>query len=132
LGYGKKIRCGPPRCLEYLRISLEEYEEDGNLDAFLKAVSTVAEARGGMTRLAEETKLNRQHLYKSLSANGIPTIRTLDSVLHSLGLRLTLTQISKNTNELENLTPREQNVQALICGRRLQKTSGFPVYNNNK
>jgi DNA-binding NarL/FixJ family response regulator len=103
LGYGKKIRCGPPRCLEYLRISLEEYEEDVNLDAFLKAVSTVAEAREGITRLAEETKL-----------------------------RFTLTQISKNTNELENLTPREQNVRALICGRRLQKTSGFPVYNNNK
>lgn len=98
----------PQEASEYLRISLEEYESDGNLEAFLKAIRTVAEARGGMTKLAEETKLNRQHLYKSLSANGNPTIRTLDSVLHFLGLRLTLTQIPgnpDNISESSHLTP---------------------------
>lgn len=89
----------PEEASEYLRVSLEEYEEDGNLDAFLKAIRTVADARGGIAKLAEETKLNRQHLYRSLSSNGNPTIRTLDSVLHSLGLRLTLTEDIKATEE---------------------------------
>lgn len=88
----------PQEASEYLRVSLEEYEEDGNLDAFLKAIRTVAEARGGISKLAEDTKLNRQHLYRSLSENGNPTIRTLDSILHSLGLRLTLTQAIVNNS----------------------------------
>jgi len=96
----------PENASEYLRVSLEEYEEDGNLDAFLKAIRTVAEARGGISKLAEETNLNRQHLYRSLSANGNPTIRTLDSVLHSLGLRLTLTQALENKDGKEKLKTR--------------------------
>ncbi|MBI9104758.1 MAG: putative addiction module antidote protein [Spirochaetales bacterium] len=79
---------------EYLKVALEEYEEDGNLDAFLKAIRTVADAQGGISKLAEKTNLNRQHLYRSLSENGNPTIRTLDSILHSLGLKLSLTRAS--------------------------------------
>mgnify|MGYP006301646735 CR=1 FL=1 len=30
---------------EYLRVSLEEYEKDGDVDAFLTAIRTVAEAQ---------------------------------------------------------------------------------------
>ena len=84
----------PTEAYEYLRVSLEEYENDGNLDAFLTAIRTVAEAQGGITKLAQKTNLNRQHLYRSLSKNGNPTIRTLDSILHSLGLKLTIAKAS--------------------------------------
>ena len=79
---------------EYLKVALDEYEQDGNLDAFLKAIRTVADAQGGISKLAEKTNLNRQHLYRSLAENGNPTIRTLDTILHSLGLKLTLTKAS--------------------------------------
>lgn len=84
----------PIEAYEYLQASLEEYENDGNLDAFLTALRTVAEAQGGLTKLAQKTNLNRQHLYRSLSKNGNPTIRTLDSILHSLGLKLTIAKAS--------------------------------------
>ncbi len=84
----------PAEANEYLRVSLEEYENDGNLDAFLKAIRTVAEAQGGIARLAEKTNLNRQHLYRSLSENGNPTIKTLESILHALGLKLTIMKAS--------------------------------------
>ena len=84
----------PSEASEYLRISLEEYETDRNLDAFLKAIRSVTDAQGGIAKLAQKTNLNRQHLYKSLSKNGNPTIRTLDSILHSLGLKLTITKAS--------------------------------------
>jgi probable addiction module antidote protein len=82
----------PEEASEYLQVSLDEYEKDGNLDAFLTAIRTVAEARGGITQLAQKTNLNRQHLYRSLSKNGNPTIKTLDSILHSLGLKLAITK----------------------------------------
>jgi len=39
----------------YLSVALEEYEEDGDIEAFLLAVKDVAEARGGLSKLAEHT-----------------------------------------------------------------------------
>lgn len=79
---------------EYLISALDEYENDGNLPAFLKAIRTVVNAQGGMGALAEKTNLNRQHLYRSLSAKGNPTIRTLHAILHGLGLKLSIRQAS--------------------------------------
>lgn len=84
----------PTEALEYLKASMELFEQDGDLDVFLTAIRTVAEAKGGMSKLAQETKLNRQHLYRCLSRNGNPTVRTLDSILHALGLRLTIDKVS--------------------------------------
>ncbi|MFA7567826.1 MAG: addiction module antidote protein [Alkalispirochaeta sp.] len=84
----------PAQALEYLNASLELFEQDSDLDSFLTAIRTVVDANGGMTKLAQETDLNRQHLYRSLSRNGNPTIRTLESVLRALGLRLTIKKAS--------------------------------------
>lgn len=84
----------PVEAYEYLKASMELYEEDGDLDAFLVAIKTVAEANGGISKLAKQTNLNRQHLYRSLSQNGNPTIRTLESVLHALGLKLSIEKAS--------------------------------------
>ncbi len=78
----------------YLKATLEEYEHDGNLSAFLRAIRTVVDAQGGMAKLAEKTNLNRQHLYRSLSESGNPTIRTLDTILHALGLKLSISKAS--------------------------------------
>jgi len=80
----------PEEAAEYLRASLEEYSSDGNLEAFLTAVRTVADARGGMSELAKQTELNRQTLYRTLSKDGNPRIKTLRSVLSSLGFRLSV------------------------------------------
>jgi len=74
----------------FLDVALEEYEQDGNTEAFLLALRDVAEAQGGLTKLAEQTKLNRQNLYKALSAEGNPQLKTLGAVLHELGFRLSI------------------------------------------
>ena len=46
----------------YLRLAMEEYHEDGNTEALLVALRNIAEARGGMSKLAKKTHLNRQNL----------------------------------------------------------------------
>ena len=74
----------------FLDVALEEYEEDGNTEAFLLALRDVAEAQGGLTRLAERTKLNRQNLYKALSEKGNPGLGTVGAILHGLGFRLSI------------------------------------------
>lgn len=65
------------------------FEEAGDDAAFIaKALGNVARARG-MTKLAEETGLGRESLYKALSGEGNPSFATVLKVLHALGLRLT-------------------------------------------
>ena len=77
----------------FLDVALEEYEQDGDTEAFLLALRDVAEAQGGITKLAEQTKLNRQNLYKALSEEGNPRLKTLGAVLHELGFRLSVESV---------------------------------------
>ena len=80
----------PNEALAYLRASLEEYEKDGNYEAFLIALRTVAEAKGGVSELSKKTNLNRQALYKILSKKGNPRLKTLTTVLNSLDFKLSI------------------------------------------
>ena len=73
---------------EYISVALEEYEKDKDTSAFLTAIRDVAEARGGLTKLARKTHLNRENLYKMLSSIGNPRLDTIGNVLHGLGFRL--------------------------------------------
>jgi probable addiction module antidote protein len=58
----------------YLRVAMEEYHEDGDVEVLLVALGNIAEARGGMAQLAKKTHLNRQNLYHVLSKKGNPTL----------------------------------------------------------
>ena len=69
----------------YLNAALE----DGSQDVFLMALRDVAEAKG-ITRLARETSLNRENMYRILSERGNPQLSSLTAVLHQLGLRLSV------------------------------------------
>ncbi|MBF0491613.1 MAG: putative addiction module antidote protein [Deltaproteobacteria bacterium] len=80
----------------YLEVALEEYEKDQDKASFLQAIRDVAEAQGGLSRLSERTLLNRQNLYKALSAKGNPTIETVGAILQGLGFRLSIQSLSKS------------------------------------
>ena len=52
----------------YLSGALEDYEKDEDIEAFLLAVCDVAEAQGGMSKLANRVDLTREESYnKALS-----------------------------------------------------------------
>lgn len=70
----------------YLSAALEESDMP---EVFLVALRNVAEARG-MSRLARDTRLNRENLYKMLSKRGNPEIESLYAILNSLGLKLSI------------------------------------------
>lgn len=76
--------------IAYLKVALEEYEEDHDTEVFMLALRNVAQAQGGMGKLSEKTKLNREHLYRILSKRGNPRLITLDTVLRGLGFRLSI------------------------------------------
>ena len=62
--------------------------EDGDPTLFNHALGVVARAHG-MTRVARDTGLSRESLYRALDADGNPEFATVVRVLKALGLRLT-------------------------------------------
>jgi len=82
----------PHEARAYLNVALEEYEKDGDTEAFLLALRDVAVARGGISMLAEKTKLNRQNLYRTLSNKGNPRLDTLGNILQAMDMRLSIEQ----------------------------------------
>lgn len=79
--------------LAYLQVALEEYDDDGDYEAFMIALRNLAEAKGGINRLARTTHLNRQNLYRVLSKSGNPRLDTLSNIIHSLGFRLSVARL---------------------------------------
>jgi probable addiction module antidote protein len=70
---------------EYLMAALE----DDNPEVFLAAVGHVAKARG-MSAIAERAGLGRESLYKAFAPGAKPRYDTVLKVLHSLGVKLTV------------------------------------------
>ena len=71
---------------------------------FLYALRRVAEAHGGIGRIAKRANLNRQQLYKTLSGAGNPEYRTLFAILRAVGYVLHV--IPKETRKLAKSRPR--------------------------
>lgn len=68
----------------YLEACMEEAGDD---PAFIAdALGAIARARG-MTRLAEETGLTREGLYKALNKDANPSFGTILKVMRALGLK---------------------------------------------
>ncbi len=69
----------------YLNAALE----DGSQDVFLLALRDVANARG-ITRVARESMLNRENMYRILSEKGNPQLSSLECILEAMGLKLAI------------------------------------------
>lgn len=74
----------PEEAAGYLNAVLEE----GDQRMFLVALRNVAEAYGGMVKLARKTKLSRPNLYRMLSKGGHPEIQSIYRILVAFGLSL--------------------------------------------
>jgi probable addiction module antidote protein len=73
---------------EAVEIFLSDAFETGDARYIAKAIGVVARAKG-MARIARETGLAREQLYKSLSETGNPTLETTLAVLKAVGFELT-------------------------------------------
>jgi len=62
------------------------YEE--GTEVFLLGIRDVAEAHGGLRKLAKKTELSRENLYDMLSKDGNPRFSSLTAVLDELGIEL--------------------------------------------
>jgi probable addiction module antidote protein len=76
----------PREAAAYLNAALEE----GDRELFLLALRNVAEAHGGMAAVSEKAKLNRESMYRMLSKKGNPEIKSILTLLHSMGLKMSI------------------------------------------
>ena len=74
----------------YLELAIEEYQTDGDTKSLMRAIQRVAEAKGGISKLAEDTKLNRQNLYRIFANQTSPRFDTLTKILRALGFTFSL------------------------------------------
>jgi probable addiction module antidote protein len=72
---------------EVIAENLSAAAEDPNPDVFLVALGDAAKARG-MARIAKDSGLGRESLYKALSPGAHPRFETISAVLHALGVKL--------------------------------------------
>lgn len=77
-----------------IEVFLEDAFQSGDPALITYSLGIVARARG-MTKLAEETGLTRQALYKALSFDGHPEFGTVLKVAGALGFKLTPERVSE-------------------------------------
>ena len=69
---------------------LDEVLTDGDQDELLLALRRLSQAFGGIAAVAERAGLNSTTLYRTLSKQGNPELRTLRALLDVMGLRLSV------------------------------------------
>ena len=74
----------------YLKVAMQSLDSPEDRGAGLLALRAVAEVYGGLAVVAAEAGISRESLYRALSPNGNPTLKTLVAVLKTLGLRLSV------------------------------------------
>jgi len=74
---------------------IEAAFEDDDVEGLMQAVRNVAEAQGGVARVAEKTGLSRETLYRTLSKRGNPQFKSLAAILGATGLRLAVKPVDK-------------------------------------
>ena len=79
----KESLTNPSEAAEYINAALE----DGSQEVLMMTLKDVADARG-ISKVARESNLNRENLYRILSSKGNPKLTSLNAVLHSMGLKI--------------------------------------------
>jgi probable addiction module antidote protein len=83
----RRLRANPKFAAEYLKAALDDAEEPAVL---LIALRRIAEARGGLAKVAKAAGIERESLYRALSARGNPRLSTLVAVTKAVELKLTV------------------------------------------
>jgi probable addiction module antidote protein len=83
----RQPRQDPEFAAEYLKAAMEDKDEPKVL---LLALRHIAEARGGVARIAKQAGVERESLYRALSPRGNPRLSTLLAVTRAMGLTLTV------------------------------------------
>ncbi|MDU8491956.1 putative addiction module antidote protein [Pseudomonas syringae pv. actinidiae] len=76
---------------ETITLFIADAFESGDPGVIASALGIVAKAKG-MSKIAEESGLSREMLYRSFSEKGNPTLKTMLAVMRAVGVDMTARQ----------------------------------------
>ncbi len=82
-----RLRKNPKFATAYLKAAMEDSDEP---EVLLVALRHLAEAKGGIAKIAKAAGIQRESLYRALSKRGNPNLSTLTAVTRAMGLKLTV------------------------------------------
>ncbi len=85
----ESFRKDPEFAAEYLNAVLA----DGDQEELMVALRYMAEAFGGVPKLAARAQLNATTLYRTLSPKGNPELKSMAALLEAMGMRLAVRPI---------------------------------------
>ncbi len=71
----------------YIDLIFDEFSKDGDTGALLSSLRVLSRVKG-VSKIAEETGLNRKGVQKALSENGDPEFASVNAIMHAMGYRL--------------------------------------------
>lgn len=92
------------RAIGYLQAILDDYYIYGGPTVVLRALETVVEAQGGVSKVAKQVDMDPEMLSKLLSNEDTPLIDTLGIVLKALGYQLSIAPVENENANLETDT----------------------------
>lgn len=98
----ESFRRNPALAAEYLSAVLD----DGDQSEVMTALRRLADAFGGVPKLARSTALNTTTLYRTLSPQGNPELKNLIAILRAMGMRLAVEPIEKAARSKQKPSPR--------------------------
>ena len=80
----------PAAAINYLQVTLQEYQNDGDTSFFLREIWTVVEAQGGVSELAKKTNIEPQVLSDVFTGEKVLQLDVFSAILCALGGRLSI------------------------------------------
>ena len=84
------LREDPELAAMYLREAFASLDKPEEREVAMMGIRNVAQAYGGLGKIAQDAGISREALYRALSPKGNPTLNTLLAVLRSVGMRLSV------------------------------------------
>lgn len=76
--------------IDYLQVTVEDYQVDGDTPLFMLGLWTFVESQGGVAEVAKKIGIAPESLSKVLSSNAPPRIDILVTILNAFGWRLSI------------------------------------------
>ena len=84
-----QLKKDPEYLRAYVRVALEDYAKDKNIEILKHALGIVVRALGA-TKVSKQIKVDRSGLYKSFTPMGNPSFDTVCGILDMAGIELTI------------------------------------------
>lgn len=99
-----QLRDDPEFAAIYLNEAFATMDDPTERAVSLLAIRHVAEAYGGLRKVAEEADISRESLYRALSPKGNPTLNTLLAVTKAMGMRLSVQPVAADAEHKDLAT----------------------------